>query len=206
MKPEFKTRLQVVYSYILGGANRWQWRRGYAVKEGSKVDMGLTANSGYLCKTFDVEPHDVGFSGNPGSRTPEIEAFVKSLGVEVIEKEITVPAYNQEKVVIWMPRFRSYISPEAYYSDLFHELAHYARDLGGYLDSANTEREVFVEEMIAQLGSELLMVKFGVSNAHSSACYVGGYLDKHGGADRREIFNRACRGALEAVDILEKSS
>lgn len=203
MKPEFKTRLQEVYTHILNGANQTSWSRGFAIKLESSARPDMVA-SGFI-DNDDVEPHDICFMGNPGCRIPEVEAFVKSIDVGVIERGDTIPLFNTRRLDIRMPKFSAYISPGAYYSDLLHEVTHFGRFL---LQQLGSKREgadrVCFEEMIAQLGSELLMTKFGLCNTHSTASYVGGYMDMHTSPDRRALFNDACSRAVEAVEAVEK--
>lgn len=198
MTPETKQRLQSVYSHMKAIPQPIDYQRPYALPGPTIIDAPLA--SGEVCSLIPSAPIDVGFTGNPGLRIPDVEKFISSIGIEVVRSP-DCPRYNPYYQRILIPPFAKYESPSAYYSDMFHELTHHSRGLDGHLKK-KSEANFNFEEIVAQLGSELLMLKFGLDGTEATAAYVNIFLFNSGG-DRRVLYNKAARCAIEAVEKLE---
>jgi hypothetical protein len=104
-----------------------------------------------------------------------------------------------------LPRFEVFLSRQAYYATLFHELIHWTghefrldRRLGERFGShAKT-----AEELIAELGAAFLCAEFSIDGFVSHAAYIGEYLELSND-DSRAVFTAAAK-AQAAVDFLRE--
>lgn len=140
------------------------------------------------------------------------EAFYSALDyLEIVEG---VPSYNPARDSIAMPPLENFISAEEYYSTLGHEYIHST----GHRDRLNREgitnkaarfgSELYAkEELIAELGSVLLMAHLGITAEpvqDNSAAYLKSWLRKLKD-DPKELW-RAAAEASKAAEWLKAAA
>jgi len=115
--------------------------------------------------------------------------------------------YNPLRDYINMPKQNSFVSDDAYYAILFHELVHstghHSRlDRKDLIQMAEFGSEPYShEELVAEIGSCYLQSHGGIATQlEQSAAYIKGWLDVFRG-DRRFIFS-ASTAAQKAVDFI----
>ena len=173
MRKVFEDRLALIQSHLANGVTGRDHERGYSIDPAK-------------CSVFNPDtpeiyesalPQDFGFVGNPGVKNPEIEKFLARIGPS-INKSKSCPYYRLDNKSVYMPPFARYLSPDNYYSDALHEFVHHARHLSGHfgIGGKTTCFKMIIEEIVAQVGAELLMAKFGLDTSEKSAAYI----DAHG--------------------------
>lgn len=110
----------------------------------------------------------------------ELKQFVESVNPMIVPGR--TPAYSPHQDVIKMPRVESFVSVEAYYQTLFHEMVHWTghetrlgREFGTMFGSEKYSKE----ELIAEIGAATLShYLIGDDNAalSQSAAYVKSWL------------------------------
>jgi antirestriction protein ArdC len=148
----------------------------------------------------------VSLGGRANAEMGRIESFVRATGADVrIGAEGAF--YRVDSDSILMPARDRFVSSEAFYSTLLHELIHWTRHPsrlnreggGSHLNSKRRARE----ELIAELGSAFLCADLGISRARlQHPEYVASWIP-HLQNDEREIF-RAARRAEKAVEYLHQ--
>lgn len=116
--------------------------------------------------------------------------------------------YHPVDDFINMPRKKSFVSPESYYSTLFHELVHstgHEKRLNrkSLIEMAEFGSEPYsFEELVAELGAAYLCSSAGtlISQLSNSAAYIKGWLTKLKN-DKRFII-QASGAAQKAVDYI----
>jgi antirestriction protein ArdC len=116
--------------------------------------------------------------------------------------------YNIEADYINMPKKKSFVSNESYYSTLFHELVHSTGHEKRLNRKTVTEAVEFgsetysLEELIAELGCSYLCNSTGIINTEiqNSVAYIEGWL-KLLKSDKRYII-RATGFSQKAVDFI----
>src|SRR5262249_25054508 len=136
-----------------------------------------------------------------------IDEFIAATGAKIVEEGTGDRAYySVTRDCIVLPRFEVFLSRQAYYATLFHELIHWTghesrldRRLGERFGShAKT-----AEELIAELGAAFLCAEFSVDGSLlSHATYIGNYLELSQD-DSRAVFTAAAK-AQAAVDFLRE--
>ncbi|NNV53879.1 ArdC family protein [Limnovirga soli] len=112
-----------------------------------------------------------------------------------------------------MPKITSFITSEAYYGTLFHELVHstgHAERLNRkeVCENADFGTEPYsLEELVAEMGACYLKSHAGIINADLSnnAAYIKGWLDVFKG-DKRFVIKAAGRAQRGVEYILQKES
>lgn len=132
----------------------------------------------------------------------QIEAFILASGIPItygFDQASYVPARDQVK----MPIQEAFMSDEAYYAAILHELCHATghgsrldRDLTGEFGSPSYAKE----ELIAELGSAFLASHLGLEANLQHPQYLASWLSVLK-ADPREIF-RVAGKARQAMDYL----
>ncbi len=146
----------------------------------------------------------------------DVDECVSRHDVRLYHKEVESPSYDPEKDEIVMPPRTWFRSPAGrdqatldYYATLLHELVHWtghesrlARPFAYTID----EKYRF-EELVAELGSGFLCVRFGLGNArrltagrHGVAAYINQYLEQ--GCDSIDLVIDAAGEANRASNYL----
>lgn len=145
---------------------------------------------------------------NKGERDPEIEDFVKTTGVKVVEDDDdhdgTEAFYSPRSDFVHMPLFKNFETADKYYDTLFHELIHASgsknrlnrAELANYSGDKATRAS---EELIAELGGAFLAAEFGIDVIRHNSSYIASWL-KQLRNDNKAIF-KAASGAQKAVDF-----
>ena len=141
---------------------------------------------------------------NQGKRIEAAEAFFAALNANLVH-EGGQAYYRPSLDQIVMPAFEKFDNPEAYYSTLAHELAHWTGHksrLDRDLKTSFGSRDYAREELVAELASSFVMHTLGLSAEprEDHAQYLAGWLEVLR-EDKRAIF-RASAAAQKACDFL----
>lgn len=137
-------------------------------------------------------------------RIDAAESFISSVPATV--KRGDRACYIPSKDYIEIPSFDKFHNPEAYYSTLSHELAHWTGHksrLDRELNTSRFDNEAYAfEELIAELSAAFLCAQLGVENTPrpDHASYLKSWL-KVLNNDKRAIFTAASK-AQAATDYL----
>ena len=137
------------------------------------------------------------------------ERLLKVSGAELIQDPMTpTPRYNLGRHVIIMPLKGQTNEAKYYYSDMLHELAHWAAFETGIsrIITRSDKKEYARYELSAELSSCIMRSMMGIDEqVERTASYLRGYL-QYLKNDKHEIF-RAARDAEVIVDyLLDKDS
>lgn len=119
---------------------------------------------------------------------PACEKIIKGYvgGPKIIKGERA--SYRPSSDEISMPDKKSFVSVDAYYSTLFHEMTHstgHASRLNRDLQNGFGSDEYSKEELIAEMGASFLNATAGVvTEFEQSAAYIKGWLSKFEGDDK----------------------
>jgi len=126
-----------------------------------------------------------------------------------------VPCYRPRTDSVHMPERRYFQTEEAYYSTLFHELAHctgHASRLARKsllenkgIDAEGEARKVYAEEeLVAEMGASFLCAQAGIIEAElgNSAAYLQGWIDALKSKDAKGWIIRAASQAQKAADYI----
>ena len=116
--------------------------------------------------------------------------------------------YSSLSDSIGMPPAENFISPEEYYSTIFHELVHSTGHEGRLKRFDNTTDHIFgsqsysKEELVAEMGAAFLSAHLGIEQKtiENSAAYIRGWHDKIS-ADPKLIV-QAANQAQKAADFI----
>lgn len=116
--------------------------------------------------------------------------------------------YRFKEDFIQMPHREQFVSPEAYYETLAHELCHWT-EAPSRLNWSRNEKEnsYALGELVAELGACFLMAEIGLPLADTwtnSASYLGHWL-KAMNADPRFIFKATAQASRAADHVLSYS-
>lgn len=140
---------------------------------------------------------------DPALRIAAAERFFAATGAKIRDGERA--AYNPAFDFISMPPFADFISPEAYYGTLAHEVTHWTgavgrtgRDLSGRFKSESYA----LEELVAEIGASFLCADLGIAPQArpEQVAYIQNWL-KVLRKDNRAIFTAASM-AGKAVEYL----
>ncbi len=140
---------------------------------------------------------------------PEIEAFFKTIGSEVViggDRACYIPSLDR----IHMPELARFRSASAMYATLAHEHAHWTKAshrLNRSYGVSSFGNEAYAkEELQAELAAVLMGQRFGFTSDHieNHAAYLGSWLKVLRG-DKRFLF-KAGADAQRAVDYLVDAS
>lgn len=108
------------------------------------------------------------------------EQLVAASGARVINRSLSSASYNHETDTITMPPFQAFLSADAYYVTLFHELIHWTGHATRLARRDNASRygdeKYALEELIAELGAAFLAHHFGLNVLTQSASYLASWL------------------------------
>ena len=131
------------------------------------------------------------------------------------EQGSAVPCYRRSIDAVNMPERRYFTSEEAYYSTLFHELAHstghesrLARaslvENAGIFAEGDARKTYAEEELVAEMGASFLSAHAGIIEAEleNSAAYLQGWIDALKSKDAKGWIIRAASQAQKAADYI----
>ena len=126
-----------------------------------------------------------------------------------------VPCYRRGTDSVHMPERRFFNSEEAYYSTLFHELAHSTGHESRLarpsllenkgIDAEGEARKTYAEEeLVAEMGASFLCAHAGIIEAEleNSAAYLQGWIDALKSKDAKGWIIRAASQAQKAADFV----
>jgi antirestriction protein ArdC len=126
-----------------------------------------------------------------------------------------VPCYRPKTDSVHMPERGFFDSEEAYYSTLFHELAHstgHASRLARAsllenkgIDAEGTARKVYAEEeLVAEMGASFLNAHAGIMDDEisNSAAYLQSWIDALKSKDAKSWIIRAASQAQKAANYI----
>jgi antirestriction protein ArdC len=126
-----------------------------------------------------------------------------------------IPHYRPATDSVHMPERKFFTSEEAYYSVLFHELAHatgYASRLARKsllenrgIDAEGEARKIYAEEeLVAEMGASFLDAHAGIMECGlpNSAAYLQGWIDALKSKDAKGWIIRAASQAQKAADYI----
>jgi antirestriction protein ArdC len=133
-----------------------------------------------------------------------------------IKEGAAIPCYRPSTDSVHMPERGFFVSEEAYYSTLFHELSHatgHASRLArkslmenkGMDSTAAEARKVYAEEeLVAEMGASFLNAHAGIIDAEfeNSAAYLQGWIDALKSKDAKGWIIRAASQAQKAADYI----
>lgn len=132
-----------------------------------------------------------------------------------IHEGTAIPCYRPSTDTVHMPERGYFTSEQAYYSTLFHELAHstgHASRLARKsllenkgIDAEGEAREVYAEEeLVAEMGASFLSAHAGIIEAElsNSAAYLQGWIDALKSKDAKGWIVRAASQAQKAADFI----
>jgi antirestriction protein ArdC len=129
-----------------------------------------------------------------------------------IKHGTTTAFYQPATDTVSMPDMENMASPEAYFSTLFHELAHstgaacrlnrksLVENMG-----MHASRQVYgEEELVAEMSAAFLNAHAGIfeKQSENSAAYIAGWLKVLKGADAKTWVIRAASQAQKAADFI----
>jgi len=145
--------------------------------------------------------------GSDFSPIEECEKLVKGyVGMPPISEG--APCYIPAQDRICMPKKENFLSPEEYYSTLFHEMTHssgaaHRLNRKGITDPIKyASHNYSYEELVAETGAAFLCGHAGIhtSTIENSAAYIGNWLSKLK-SERRWLLD-AAREAAKATDYI----
>lgn len=145
----------------------------------------------------------------------ECEALVNGMPLcPKIQHKDQAAYYHPMHDFINMPKKKSFVTPEAYYATLFHELVHSTghekrldRKSVGHMQEFNPAEAYSFEELVAEIGSAFLCNKAGILEPviDNTASYVDGWL-KQLKSDKRFIIQAAAYGQKAFEFILNSKA
>lgn len=165
------------------------------------------------CPESEVKTKLMEKSGVYKNHTPlnEIDALVKKIGANIEVGESGRCFYSPADHAVSMPKLSTFTGVEEYYSALFHELVHWTghkTELDRHNKKYEYEKEntYSYEELVAELGSAMLMSHFGISSPDSfrnSAAYLKGWAKKLS-EDCNMIISASSKADKAVAYLLEK--
>lgn len=153
------------------------------------------------CDGLTLEARKPAFS-NTEERDAIAEEFVQATGARLTHGEGRA-YYSTRDDRVNMPAFETFVSADAYYSTLFHELTHWTgakarcdREFGKRFG----DRAYAVEELVAELGAAFLCAEFGMDHTGDAASYIASWIRLLETDDR--LFMTAAAAASKACDHL----
>lgn len=174
----------------------------YPILKASTVwQVGVQVN----CPT-KYEKKKVEYNNNPIACAEKVVIDYQAREQLPIKFINATPCYVPSADEVHIPQINSYKTAEAYYSDLFHELAHSSgapkrlnRELAGRMD----RKSYSFEELIAEICSCAIMHDKGFSTPQcdeQSEAYVKGWA-KALRSDKNMV-EKACRQAIKAANYI----
>lgn len=112
-----------------------------------------------------------------GLRNIEADTFVANTGASINIKSDGYACYVPSIDKIFIHAIEQYVSPDAYYSTLFHELAHWTGPRLARNQSTNKNAKAYgYEELIAELCACFTLPQFGMNNVENSEKYLNGWI------------------------------
>ncbi|MCA0941918.1 ssDNA-binding domain-containing protein [Salipiger pacificus] len=176
-----------------GDEKKIPYCRAYRVFNSDQID-GLPEDF----YTRPESPRDLGTTADP-----ELEAFLARTGAAIHSSREPRAYYDIRADRIHMPPIETFLSAQAFYGTVLHELTHWSgaeKRLDRFKRFSDRTAYAF-EELIAEVGACMLGVQIGVApEFDQSASYVEGWVAAMKG-DNRAIF-RAASEAQKAVDFI----
>jgi antirestriction protein ArdC len=132
-----------------------------------------------------------------------------------IHEGTAIPCYRPSTDTVHMPERGYFTTEEAYYSTLFHELAHstgHASRLARRsllenkgIDAEGNARKIYAEEeLVAEMGASFLSAHAGIGDAglENSAAYLQGWIDALKSKDAKGWIIRSASQAQKAADFI----
>lgn len=176
--------------------NKIPFLKTYPVFNLSQTE-GLGEEFYYLPKPEDLTPPEM---------DAKAEQLINSTGAEIIYKYDDKACYQPTKDRIILPYKEQFISTDAYYETVLHELGHWT----GHKSRMNRENTVedkkmdyAYEELVAELFSAFCCARFGLSKTiTNNVAYIGSWLKAlH---DDKKFIMKASSEAQKAVDFVFK--
>jgi len=135
--------------------------------------------------------------------------------VPAMHEGTAIPCYRPGSDSVHMPERGYFTSEEAYYSTLFHELAHSTGHQSRLarkslmenkgMDAEGEARQVYAEEeLVAEMAASFLSAHAGIMEAElpNSAAYLQGWIDALKSKDAKGWIIRAASQAQKAADYI----
>ena len=118
--------------------------------------------------------------------------------------------YKPSEDLVNMPKFKSFNTPEEYYSTLFHELGHST----GHKSRLNRKsmqqvnlfgsHEYSKEELVAEMTAAFLCAECGIEQPviENQAAYIKGWVSKLREKDNEKLIVEAAQAAQKAADFI----
>jgi antirestriction protein ArdC len=139
---------------------------------------------------------------NLDERDAFIDEFVASTKAQISHGQARA-YFHPVLDLINMPAFATFVSADAYYSTLFHEIGHWTgaksrlnRDLKGRFG----DRAYAAEELIAELTAAFVCAEFGIDMGEAPAAYIATWISLMGEQEKALI--SAAAAASKAVAYL----
>jgi len=170
------------------------------VETGNKEQITIPMTKWYsVFNVAQIEGMDA-LPGDSNASQISVDEFITATGVKM---ESGSPAYIPSMDYLNMPRLEAFISADAYYATVFHELIHWTgakhrtgRDMSGRFG----DEAYAMEELVAEIGAAFLCAEFGIKGEIRHAGYIEGWL-KVLKSDKKAIFAAAAK-ASQAVEYL----
>ena len=150
-----------------------------------------------------VEPLAEALMQNREERIPQVDAFFKATGAEIVHRG-NQALYRTNQDLIAMPPFETFIDADAYYSTLCHETIHWTghRTRMDRFTGTDSEEDRAREELVAELGAAFLNAHLGLRSEPRAdhAAYLKHWLTLLR-EDKKAIF-KAASAAQKAVGFL----
>lgn len=110
-----------------------------------------------------------------------VDAYATREGLGIEHSSVIGACYSPAKDTVYMPHMEQFVSSEAYYSTMFHELTHSTgnpkrldRDIKNLFGSHKYSKE----ELVAELGAAMTMASLGLNHdIEQSASYCQSWLN-----------------------------
>jgi len=135
------------------------------------------------CEGIDMSPYlgELPKNGQESpTNIPTLDQFIESVNPTIVSGQ--TPAYSPLRDVIKMPPIDAFVSVEAYYQSLFHEMVHWTghksrldRELGNMFGTEKYSKE----ELVAEIGAATLsnyLIGEDTAALTQSAAYVKSWL------------------------------
>lgn len=132
-----------------------------------------------------------------------------------IKEGVAIPCYKPSTDSVHMPERGYFVSEEAFYSTLFHELIHSSGHSSRLarksllenkgIDATGEARKVYVEkELVAEMGAAFLNAEAGILEAEveNSAAYLQGWIAALKSKDAKGWIVKAAGEAQEAAELI----
>ena len=160
---------------------------------------------------------------SPSQKSDLVERVVQDMpnppGIQ--EGATSLPCYRPDSDRVEMPHRRTFLSEDAYYKTLFHELGHATGHQSrlarpslikgeGYLAASDEKKKHYcLEELVAETSSAFSCARLGIfekENEWDSAAYIGGWLQALKAKENKNWVLQAASQGQKATDYILKSA